>query len=58
VNLSLSAAPDSSWAIERALEPTGPWTNLSALLIDANGAAQFQDTNSPYPTGFYNVRQQ
>ena len=58
VNLTLSAAPNSTWAIERALELTGPWTNLSALLIGANGSAQFQDTNSPYPAGFYRARPQ
>jgi hypothetical protein len=58
VNLTLSAAPNSSWALERALELTGPWTNLSALLIGTNGSAQFQDTNSPYPAGFYRARLQ
>ena len=58
VNLTLSAAPNSSWAIERALELTGPWTNLSALLIGTNGSAQFKDTNSPYAAGFYRARQQ
>jgi hypothetical protein len=58
VNLTLSAAPNSSWAIERALEPAGPWTNLSALLIGTNGSAQFQDTNSPNPAGFYRARLQ
>ena len=58
VNLTLSGAPNSSWAIERALELTGPWTNLSALLIGTNGSAQFQDTNTPYPAGFYRARQQ
>ena len=56
VNLTLSGAPNSSWAIERALELTGPWTNLSALLIGTNGA-QFQDNNSPSPAGFYRARQ-
>jgi hypothetical protein len=58
VNLTLSGAPNSSWAIERALELTGPWTNLSALLIGTNGSAQFQDTHSPSPAGFYRARQQ
>jgi len=58
VNLTLSGAPNSSWAIERALEPTGPWTNLNALVIGTNGSAQFQDTNSPYPAGFYRARLQ
>src|SRR5262249_43869127 len=58
VNLTLSGAPNSSWAIERALEPAGPWTNLSALLIGTNGSAQFQDTNSPHPAGFYRARLQ
>ena len=54
----LSGAPNSSWAIERALELTGPWTNLSALLIGTNGSTQFQDTNSAYPAGFYRALQQ
>jgi hypothetical protein len=58
VNLTLSGAPNSSWAIERARELTGPWTNLNALVIGPNGSAQFQDTNSPYPAGFYRARQQ
>jgi len=56
VNLKLSADPNSSWAIERAPEPAGPWTNLSALLIGTNGNAQFQDTNSLSPAGFYRAR--
>jgi hypothetical protein len=58
VNLTLSGAPNSSWAIERALELTGPWTNLSALLIGPNGSAQFLDTNSPNSAGFYRAIQQ
>ena len=58
VNLTLSAAPNSSWAIERALDLTGPWTNLSTLLIGTNGSSQFQDTNSLYPAGFYHARQE
>jgi hypothetical protein len=58
VNLTLSGAPNSSWAIERALEVTGPGTNLNALVIGPDGSAQLQDTNSPYPAGFYRARQQ
>jgi hypothetical protein len=58
VNLTLSAAPNSSWAIERGPEPTGPWTNLNTLLIGTNGSAEFQDANSPHPAGFYRARQQ
>jgi hypothetical protein len=57
VNLTLSAAPNSSWAIERALEPVGPWANLSTLLMGTNGSAQFQDSN-PNPAGFYRARQE
>ncbi len=57
VNLTLSGAPNSSWGIERALLPTGPWTHLSTLLIGTNGSAQFQDTNSSSPAGFYRARQ-
>jgi hypothetical protein len=58
VNLTLSGAPNSSWALERALELTGPWTTLGALRIGTNGSAQFQDTNLTSPTGFYRARQQ
>jgi hypothetical protein len=58
VNLALSGAPNSSWAIERALEPAGPWTNLNALVIGPNGSSQLQDTNLPHPAGFYRARQQ
>jgi hypothetical protein len=56
VNLTLSAAPNSSWAIERALELAGPWMNLSTLLIGTNGSAQFQE-NNPNPAGFYRAVQ-
>ncbi len=58
LNLTMSAAPNSSWTIEQALELTGPWTTLSDLLIGTNGAAQFQETNLPSPTGFYRARLQ
>lgn len=56
VNLTMSADPNSSWAIERALESTGPWTHLSTLLIGTNGSAQLKDTNSPYPAVFYRAQ--
>jgi hypothetical protein len=58
LNLQLSADPNSAWSIERAVDLTGPWTNLSALLIGTNGTAQLQDTNSFSPAGFYRARQQ
>src|SRR4030095_148280 len=58
VNLTLSAAPNSSWAIERALDLTGPWMNLGAFVIGTNGTAQFQDAHSPNPAGFYRARQE
>ena len=56
VNLTLSADPNSSWTIERAVELTGPWTTQSALLIGPNGTAQVQDTHSPDGAGFYRAR--
>jgi hypothetical protein len=43
-NLTLSVAPNSSWAIERALERFRDWHEWFS---------QFQDTNSPRPAGFY-----
>lgn len=58
LNLTLSGAPNSSWTIERASMLTGPWTNLTPLLIGTRGSAGFQTTNSPHPTGFYRARQQ
>lgn len=58
VILTLSAAPNSSWAVERAPQLAGPWAKLSTLLIGANGSAQFQDADSPNSAGFYRARQQ
>lgn len=55
VNLKLSAAANSSWAIERALNPTGPWVVLGTLLIGSDGSAQCEDPN---PVGFYRARLQ
>lgn len=49
VNLTLSGAPNSSWAIERALELTGPWTNLSALLIGRMVPHSFKILVRPIP---------
>jgi hypothetical protein len=58
VNLTLSAAPNSSWNIERALDLAGPWTNLGGLVTGPHGSAQFQDASSPSPAGFYRARLQ
>lgn len=58
LNLTLSAAPKSSWAIERALAPTGPWTDISTLVIETNASVQFQDTPPPDRIGFYRARLQ
>jgi hypothetical protein len=39
------------------LSVTGPWTNISSVLIGTNGLGQFQDTNPPATRGFYRARQ-
>ena len=57
VNLTLSAAPNSSWTIQRALSLTGPWTNLGTVTNDINGAGQFHDTPPPPGAAFYRARQ-
>jgi hypothetical protein len=57
VNLILSAAPNSSWTMQRALILTGPWTNLGTVTNDTNGAGQFHDTPPPPGAAFYRARQ-
>jgi hypothetical protein len=57
VNLTLSAAPTSSWSIERALMMTGPWTNLGLSLLGSNGQGLFQDANPPAKGAFYRAAQ-
>jgi hypothetical protein len=58
LNLKLSADVNSTWMIERALDPAGPWSDLTgSLLIGTNGNGQFQATNSLSPGGgFYRAR--
>jgi hypothetical protein len=56
VNLTMSAAPNSSWAIEGAVDFTGPWANQGVLLVGPHGSAQFQDTDLPSPARFYRAR--
>ncbi|MFO1500088.1 MAG: hypothetical protein U1G07_17150 [Verrucomicrobiota bacterium] len=58
LNLTLSSAPNSTWAIERAVELAGPWTNLNTLVIGPDGTAQSRDTIPLSPSGFYRSRKQ
>ena len=55
VNLSLSAPTNSSWSIQRALTPAGPWTDLRSSLTGPNGSASFTDPNPTANGAFYRV---
>jgi uncharacterized delta-60 repeat protein len=57
VNLNVSGPPNSSWAIERALMISGPWTNLGLSLIEANGSGTFEDANPLARGAFYRAAQ-
>ena len=56
-NLSLLAAPNSSWTIQRAVTLPGAWTNLGTVLTDTNGFGLFQDAPRPAGGAFYRARQ-
>jgi hypothetical protein len=56
-NLSLLAAPNSSWTIQRALQLSGGWTNVGTVVTDTNGFGLLQDTPRPAGGAFYRARQ-
>ena len=56
-NLSLWAAPNSSWTIERALQLSGAWTNVGTVVTDTNGFGLLQDAPRPADGAFYRARQ-
>jgi hypothetical protein len=56
-NLSLWAAPNSSWTIQRALELSGAWTNVGTIVTDTNGFGLLQDAPRPTGRAFYRARQ-
>lgn len=55
VNLTLSAPTNSSWSIQRAPTPAGPWSDLRSSLTGPNGSASFTDPNPPADGAFYRV---
>ncbi len=57
VNLSLSGPQSSSWSVQRALNITGPWTNLGVSLIGTDGLGTFSDASLPAQGAFYRVTQ-
>ena len=56
-NLSLLAAPNSSWTIQRALQLPGAWTNVGTVVTDTIGFGLFQDAPRPAGGAFYRARQ-
>jgi len=53
LNLTLSGPQNSSWSVQRALKPAGPWTHLGESVIGTNGLGNFRDVNPPANGGFY-----
>lgn len=45
--------PGRSYQIERAIEVTGPWTNIATVVAAPAGLTTFVDTNSPAGSAFY-----
>jgi len=55
VRLYFNSVSGTLQALERAPNIAGPWTLLTNLLIGASGAANYDDSNSPFGAAFYRV---
>lgn len=55
--LSLWAAPNSSWTIQRAIQPAGAWIDVGTLVTDTNGFGRLHDAPRPAGGAFYRARQ-
>lgn len=55
-HLHFTSVSGTANSLERATSVFGPWTLLANIVIGATGAADYDDSNSPSPIGFYRVR--
>jgi hypothetical protein len=51
--VGFAGIPGRTYTIQRAESVTGPWSNLTSVLVGPSGIGIFDDTNSPPPTAFY-----
>jgi hypothetical protein len=51
--VSFAGIPDRSYTLQRAESVTGPWSNLTSVVVGPTGIGTYDDTNSPPPTAFY-----
>ncbi|HWY29656.1 MAG TPA: autotransporter-associated beta strand repeat-containing protein, partial [Candidatus Acidoferrum sp.] len=51
--VQFACTPGHSYRIQRAVNLTGPWTDLIAIIAPANGFVIYQDTAAPSGKAFY-----
>lgn len=50
---AFTGIPGRTYGLERALQVTGPWTNLTSVVAAPDGLTSFTDANSPAGQAFY-----
>lgn len=53
VTVNFAGLPSSTYGIERASSPTGPWTSQGTVSTGTNGLGSFTDDDAPSPTGYF-----
>ena len=57
ITVNFLGLPSSTYAIERATSPTGPWSEIAgSVSTSANGLGSYLDTSAPSPSGYYRTR--
>jgi hypothetical protein len=52
-SVNFAGIPGRTYTLQRAESVTGPWSNLTSVIVGPTGIGTFDDTNSPPPTAFY-----
>jgi hypothetical protein len=53
LQLSFSGYPERTYTVQRAESLQGPWTDLGTVMTDAEGLANFTDSNPPTVSAYY-----
>jgi hypothetical protein len=58
--LSFVGTPGSTYEVQRAVSPGGPWETLSTVSVPSpsDGFSSFVDTNLPPDSAFYRLKQE
>jgi hypothetical protein len=51
--ITFAGIPGRTYTLQRADSLTGPWSNITSVIVGSAGIAIFDDTNSPPSTAFY-----